>query len=234
MEDEVNIIGRIQEEFSNELVTKSSDLAIDYLQLGLDTVFNSTILEEVPVVKTIAATYKMGLAIKERFFAKKLLAFIVDLRNGTCDESRKNKFITKMQDSGYRHKVTETLLVFIDSYTSLNKALMVSRIFNDYINGKYNWEKFLLFSNCIDLLFVDDIHILEMFYKTNEKIIEGSNEIKDKRGSLHRLVHLGFLNSEGSNFGVMFGQNPVVLAYTLSQDGQEFFESVTRNGMSNL
>ena len=70
-------IHALNDELANELVSETRDIMIDYLQLAITDIFEDHLLSEIPVVKTIAAICKTGLAIRDRYFAKKLLAFFI-------------------------------------------------------------------------------------------------------------------------------------------------------------
>ena len=77
-------------QISEELVETSMDLTIDYAELTLDTIFDGAILEEIPIIKTIVSTYKIGTSIRERHFAKKLAIFLKEFHANEIDIDKLN------------------------------------------------------------------------------------------------------------------------------------------------
>jgi hypothetical protein len=66
---------------SNEIVSTTIDLGIEYSELTLDDFLADGILKEIPIIKTIYSVGKLGLGIKERFFVKKILVFLKELHS---------------------------------------------------------------------------------------------------------------------------------------------------------
>ena len=75
MGENIDCYGIISKQFTEELYKSTEELVIDYGELALASVFKSNISSEIPIIKTLASTYKIGIAVRERFFAKKLLVF---------------------------------------------------------------------------------------------------------------------------------------------------------------
>ena len=53
-----------------------SPIAIDYMEMGLDSVMEDGLLKDVPIVSTVVALYKVGNSFKERHNLKKLYIFL--------------------------------------------------------------------------------------------------------------------------------------------------------------
>ncbi len=83
-----NIIDEIEKTIFDEPL---ADLAIDYLDIGLDMVLDSEIIKAIPVVKTFVSLYKGTMSIKERFFAKKLMIFANEIYSGQVSEEEIQK-----------------------------------------------------------------------------------------------------------------------------------------------
>jgi len=66
------------------------DLSVDITEIGVDVAINEGILSEVPIVKTVVAIGKTGLAIRERNLMKQTIAFINGVNEGTISEEQKN------------------------------------------------------------------------------------------------------------------------------------------------
>lgn len=53
-----------------EPLKQTDDLAVDYLEIGLDALIKSDIVEAIPVVKSFVHLYKLGMSIREHVLAK--------------------------------------------------------------------------------------------------------------------------------------------------------------------
>lgn len=217
----------VSEELALELYKSSSDIAIDYAELALDGVFSNDLVSELPVLKTIASMCKIGLAIRDRQFAKKLMTFLKEYHSGKVCEGKKQEFLTRMNETKYREKVTDTIMIYIDRYTEYNKATIFAKLLIAHINGKYDWTKLVNFANCLDLLFVDDIEVVKMLYGKKEDMLSSKTfeELQNCKSELSRLEHLGFLISE-TYYSPAFAKASVEKTYRLSEDGIQFFESI--------
>ncbi|MBI2474184.1 MAG: hypothetical protein HYV68_00615 [Candidatus Taylorbacteria bacterium] len=111
------------EEIGKELIEPTFDLGTDYAELALDEFFDDGLLKEVPVVKTLVALVKTGIAIKERFFIKKFLVFLKEFHLDGEDKEELKEFKKKFdEDKKYREKITEQILVIVEQLDSVQKA----------------------------------------------------------------------------------------------------------------
>ncbi|WP_010247319.1 hypothetical protein [Acetivibrio cellulolyticus] len=191
----------ISTELAKELYRKTNDTLVDYGELALDLIFKDQIVSDIPIIKTLASLCKVGLTIRERFFARKLLIFLKEYQQGTIDDEKKQKFEDSMSNSKYRQKVADTLMVLIDAFREESKSAILAKLFKRYIDGIYNWEKFIYFSNCLDILFLNDTNTLKHYYRIYSEPSyyiygnSGLHEYKKDKGALNRLEYLGFLKS---------------------------------------
>ncbi len=138
---------------SESLINPSIDLAEDYAEMGIDSFINDEMLKEVPVVKTLVAVVKTGIAFKHRLFVKNFLVFLKELHSSGFNTSKIEDFKNKFKsDSSYRKKVTEELLVIIESLNSVNKSKILGHLFLAYVDGVYTWERFIVLSHTLEKL----------------------------------------------------------------------------------
>ncbi len=71
-------------------------MAIDYSEVAIDQILENEILSELPIVKTIYNTFKVGIALKERHFAKKILSFFREFHSGNISGERHSEFVLKL------------------------------------------------------------------------------------------------------------------------------------------
>ncbi len=142
---EQNNLGSI----SNEILNPNIDLAIDYSQIGLDSIIENPVFKEIPVIKTLVAIAKTGIAIKQRFFVKKFLVFLKEFHSGNVNEDILKKFKKDFEDRNYRKKITEQILLTIEDLDSVNKSKILAYLFKAYTDGSFGWERFIAMSNVL-------------------------------------------------------------------------------------
>lgn len=178
----------LKDSFSKELIKESQDPVTDITEIGIDSIFDNKIIDEVPVLKSIAAVCKIGLNIRDRYFAKKLITFIDEFRKGQLDEDKYNKFKEDMKDEKYKNRITETLIIKIDNLDDINKIFILSKLFNSFINKKISWEEFLEFSNAANYLVKEDYETLRLLNQDVAKPINFSAHGENLKGSAYKLV----------------------------------------------
>jgi len=167
---------------SNELVETTVDLQIDYLELGLDSVFDDNILKDIPFVKTIYSLAKIGYNLKERFFVKKMLLFLKEFHNRTIDPMKLQEFKEEFQnDRKYRNKVTEMIMVYNDSFLDAEKSKIFAKLFSAYIYGHYDWNHFRHLSTCLNDLKYEGFKFLAKLSNANFEVSEVRDDNAPKR-----------------------------------------------------
>lgn len=158
-----NIIEGIERTFFDEPLT---DLAIDYLDIGLDVVTDSEIIEVIPVVKTFVSLYKGTMSIKERFFAKKLMIFASEIYNGNVPESEINKRKEAIKNNEYWiKKEIEEIVIFLDRFDFSYKAKIFAKLYVAFIKNIICSEKYLNMLPIIDKWQKNDNGLLQILYR---------------------------------------------------------------------
>jgi hypothetical protein len=141
------------------------NLSIDYSEITLDSLFDDAVVREIPIVKTVVAAVKIGIAYREKYFLKKLLVFLSEINKGDINTENIIAFREKMQrDKKYRDKVITMISVLLDKFVDDKKAKILGRLFKAYAEGTINWVKFIELSSCLDLVFVSDFIVLKYLY----------------------------------------------------------------------
>jgi len=167
---------------SNELIETTVDLQVDYLELGLDSVFDDAIIKDIPFVKTIYSLAKIGYNIKERLFVKKMLLFLKEFYTRTVDPGKLHEFREKFKnDQKYRNKVTEMIIVYNDSFLDAEKSKIFARLFSAYISGHFDWDHFRHLSSCLNDLKYEGVRFLTQLSNSDFKIPESRPEGSPKR-----------------------------------------------------
>lgn len=216
----------IQDGLSKELISNSSDILIDISEIGLDNILDEGLINDIPLLKTVASVCKIGLNIRERHFAKKLISFINNYRNGEIDTEEYNTFLAKMENCKFKNNVTETIIICLDKLDNVSKTKILSQLFISFINGRLIWEQFVRFSNVINYLETDDYETLQILYENNNKAICFSNhEKRHLEGPANKLVQLSLINFNIVTETIC-GSSPSKMFYKINNMGVLFFESV--------
>jgi hypothetical protein len=143
----------IADSLALEIARPSLDVAPDYAEMALDTLTESPLVKEVPVVKTLVALFKTGVAIRERHFVKKLLIFLRELHASSTDDPKTREFRDRIEaDAAFREKVVEHLLVIIDRFVTAEKAQILAHLFRAHVRGEIVWDDFVSLSIVLDAL----------------------------------------------------------------------------------
>jgi hypothetical protein len=128
----------------------------DLGETALDAVLDEGVLKEIPLIGSIFGLAKATMSIQDKLFTKKILTFLLQLKN-TDPDSRKKQIEKIDSDPEYKTKVGEKLLYIIDKCEDNEKAIYLGQLFQCYIEEKINYEDFLRASKCIELTFLYDL-----------------------------------------------------------------------------
>jgi hypothetical protein len=143
----------ISDSLALEIVRPALDMAPDYAEMALDALTESPLVKEIPVVKSLVALYKTGMAIREGHFVKKLLMFLKEFHANSTENERTREYREQIEtDSAFRERVTEHLLVIIDRFVTAEKARILAHLFRAHVRGDILWEDFVSLSIVLDAL----------------------------------------------------------------------------------
>lgn len=191
----------LTKELSKELINVGFDLSIDYAEVAIDALLQEGLLNEIPLVKTIVAFSKMGIAIKDLHFSRKVLTFLREFHNGSIDGERLESFRRRIEeDFTYRGKVTNHILILLDRIISEYKAKIIAKLFRSYVNSQYDWDTFVDLSISIDSMLIRDFKVIHRLYSEQNIKIEmlaGKNDDKYiYLASIESLKTIGFIRFE--------------------------------------
>lgn len=167
---------------SNELINLSEDI----VEIGIDAFLANGLLKEIPIINSFIELAKVGIGIRDKLFAKKILKFLYELKE--IPDGVRREYVNKLNaNSNYSAKVGESLLLIIDKLDDMRKAELIGKLFAYLINGVICYETFLRLSIIIEKCFLPDLSKLKLF--CNNGIIEDEEK--------HILYNLGVLNSLG-------------------------------------
>lgn len=203
---------------SDEITCTTIDLGIDYLELPLDDFLVDGVLREIPMIKTIYAVGKLGLSIRERYFVKKLFVFLSEFyfQKGNVITKELSKIRIKFDtDKKYREKVTEHLIIHIDSFLNAEKSKIFAKLFRAYLEGCFNWEHFTHLSSCLNSINPKGFSYLEKLSHFDFQIPEENNNDALKRdGESESILY---------SCGIAYETSCWSSGFNISQLGKDLF-----------
>ena len=186
-------MNEIVPKFNDSLVIDSSDVVSDYLELGIDSIFDNDILKDIPIIKTFIGAGKITKSIRERNLMKNLAIFINELNSGKIDKEKLNRHREELRKN---HKKAEQelgrILIILEQTIDNIKSSIVGKLYKAYINQEIDWDAFIEFSEITNRLFMMDINILKvMWYKEYNTYIEQ----KDDDFRIERIYSLGIIGN---------------------------------------
>lgn len=189
--------------------TEISDLSQDLIEIGFDSLLEDGIIKEIPVVKTILASYKTVVTISDKILIKKILLFLKtlnDLPKDTIED-----FVAKLnEDNKFKIKVGNKLLLLLEKSDEYEKSYLLAEIFKSYIKEEIDYNTFQLLSKAINNTFIEYIKILKDLYeklhnskKVDSEILENlfqsglvsveSHMVLDSNGLQYKPNNIGSL-----------------------------------------
>jgi hypothetical protein len=192
---------KIQNAIKADLQKSNFDLAVDYSEAGLDYFIDSEALKEIPVIKTVVGAIKGGMAVRDIFFAKKLMTFLREYHNGELAREKKDEFFEKFQrDPKYRESVVEHIVTLNERFITVEKSKVLSNLFQAHINGKFDWESFCELAECLDKIHTAGFKILDDSAKSSDPFHFKTHESDKDGGGL--LFSAGICVVLGNHYGI--------------------------------
>ena len=199
MEENNNLLPAMKD----SLYAPLPDLGIDYLELGIDAVMQEGPLREVPVVKTLVALCKTGVALHERNMLRQLLAFIQELNSGMVSSATLNAHREELEnDSKQAEKELGRIAIILNGQIDVFQSKVFGALYGSFLNGEILWDKFCELAEANRRMFLAD-------YKTLARM----NWIKAKKPGvqslyqLDRLASIGLLKNRSKTVAVFAGDD---------------------------
>lgn len=153
-----------------------TSLGIDIAEMGIDSLLDSEVLKNIPIVKSVGAIAKVSLAIRDKYLLKKLLIFIESLNKGNAkpEEIEKRKEAANNNEKWLRKEI-ELITIHIDRLDELEKAQLTAAFYIEYINQNISWIQYREYLAIIERVFFQDfIQLLDIYNAVlqNDKVKE--------------------------------------------------------------
>ena len=153
--------------FTSELSSINQELTDSTIKVLLD----DDIISNLPIVKFLIGIAKAGLSVKDYFFTRKVLKFL--LISSEIPLDKRKKFVNKIKnDKKYRTKVGETCLNLIEKARDTENAEQIAYLSNACMNEELSYDDFIRCANIITTISSGSLRDFVLLEK--EKISETS------------------------------------------------------------
>lgn len=123
----------------------------DYiLDLNIDELVKSNVIEIIPVLRAINALYNGVLGVRDRFFMRKVVLFINQFNSGLNTSEIKEFVSSTLNDDNFREKVNENILILLDRYDDECKALILAELLKNWVKRNIDWATFKRLAYSVD------------------------------------------------------------------------------------
>lgn len=154
----------LSEKLIETMKTNITDLTIDISEMKLDSILNNGMIKDLPIIKYLYSGCKFILDVRDYFFIKKLSEFLNQLSSIPLEE--RVQFLSKKGSD--EHKLGERLLMLIERSDSLDKPVLIARLFRAYLYEKIDINLFNRLCNIVERTYIQDIYFLRDNYSNHD------------------------------------------------------------------
>lgn len=189
---ETNIIPSMKDTLFAPTISGMSDSIAEIAELGLDAILQDGVLKDIPVFGTIASLCKTGMNLKERNLIRQTAHFITTFNDGSISEEKLFAYRKKIEEDPKKsEEELGRVILLLDRMLEKQQARMLGKLYNSYIKGAIDWDKFVELSEVNARMFISDFKELDSIARNP---IQQEDEVSDKRlYKIQRLESLGLV-----------------------------------------
>lgn len=204
----------ISKALKDSLSSSVSELGVDSADATLDVVASLQGLTGIPIFALLKDASKIGIAIRDRNFAKNIICFLNTLNKGVVDKEEINKHMAKLSsDEKSMKREMDLIATLLDKFTKTRKAEILANLYKNYIKGYMQWGDLDYFSVILESFNVFDELYLRSIYDSNLEIIPNKGW---SEAALARFESIGLI--------VKYKKQSKDIIGRLSAEGTMFYE----------
>ena len=129
---------------------------INVTEDGIFSIVGDKLLKEIPILKYLCIGKNLINIIKEYFFVKKIVDFLNEISTISVEERK--IFFEKMQKD--QESFGENVLLIIDRIDSIEKSLIIAKLFKALVEDEIEIDLFYRFCNVVEKVYIEDIKFL--------------------------------------------------------------------------
>lgn len=178
--------------FEESLLSPITDLSLDIGELGIDSLMDTGLVQEIPILKTIYSAAQFAQNVYDRNLMRQTATFLYEFNTNRISEEKLNRYRAKLsQNPARREAVLSRVLVLLNKNIDLKKSQLEARFFAAYVDGALTWDEFCEMCDITDRLFINDLILLKEAY--NNGGVKDGMPLSYRH---ERLISLGLLTNE--------------------------------------
>ena len=177
--------------FRDSIFSPLGDSAGEFLEVGIDMVFENDALKSIPIVNTVVGLCKVGVNLHERNLLRQTAIFIKEVRDGTISSEKLEQHKAELErDPEKAEKELGRVLIILGRQVDDFQSKVLGSFYRAFVRGAISWEKFCELAEANSRMFSGDYLILEEAYH---------GDLKNNKRELYqidRLTSLGLLENQ--------------------------------------
>ena len=178
-----------------------ADGVANIAEVGIDSIMSDGLLKDIPIVNLLLNASRTFKAIHERNLLKNTALFLDAVNSQKIDDKKVQAYKKKLLNEKTAERELGRVIVLLDQYVDNIKAQMLGRLFCQYIDRDYSWDKFCELSDILNRLFLDDMPFLYSIFGSEDR--QAIYHIYKIPYNIKRLESIGLVEPFGeySSFG---------------------------------
>ena len=178
-----------------------ADGVANIAEVGIDSIMSDGLLKDIPIVNLLLNASRTFKAIHERNLLKNTALFLDAVNSQKIDDKKVQAYKKKLLNEKTAERELGRVIVLLDQYVDNIKAQMLGRLFCQYIDRDYSWDKFCELSDILNRLFLDDMPFLYSIFGSEGR--QAIYHIYKIPYNIKRLESIGLVElfGEYSSFG---------------------------------
>lgn len=137
-----------------------ADSVANIAEVGIDSIMSDGLLKDLPIINLFLNASRTFNAIHERNLLKNTALFLDAINSQKINDRKIQAYKKKLLNRKTAERELGRVIVLLNQYVDNKKALMLGKLFCQYIDRDYSWDKFCELSDILNRLFLDDIPFL--------------------------------------------------------------------------
>lgn len=153
----VELIPAFRQSIFNESL---ADSVASIAEVGIDSIMSDGLLKDLPIIDLLLNASRTFNAIHERNLLKNTALFLDAINSQKINDRKIQAYKKKLLNGKTAERELGRVIVLLNQYVDNIKAQMLGKLFCQYIDRDYSWDKFCELSDILNRLFLDDIPFL--------------------------------------------------------------------------
>lgn len=137
-----------------------ADSVANIAEVGIDSIMSDGLLKDLPIINLFLNASRTFNAIHERNLLKNTALFLDAINSQKINDRQIQAYKKKLLNKKTAERELGRVIVLLNQYVDNKKAQMLGKLFCQYIDRDYSWDKFCELSDILNRLFLDDIPFL--------------------------------------------------------------------------